>query len=186
MGEVANINIPLNWKAVLVNGTYFEWHKHPPRNIRERDLISGPRVYRWLMRRTSGEIELVYVGQTERFEKRVSEYRGGKQSRVEPVSTFLSTARKCEDSGGSVELQFLDLDKESFSVNGKAITNASLGDHDVRLMMEGIALVDARARNLSVLNRLHQNVHIKDLRRIVNQNPKVIERIQQNQRSEQV
>lgn len=185
MGEPRNIDIPLYWKSVLVKGAHFDWHKHPPRNVPERDLISGPRVYRWVMRTTSGEIELVYVGQSERFQKRVSEYRGGNHLRVESDRAFQLRSRKCEESGGSVELQFLDLNAEPFSINGKAITNASLGDHDVRLMMESIAIVDARARNLSVLNQLHDNVHFKDLKRIVRQNPKVIEQILQKLRSEQ-
>jgi len=185
MGEPWNIDVPLRWKSVLVKGMHFDWHKHPPRNVRERDLISGPRIYRWLLRTTSGEIEFVYIGQSERFQERVSAYRNLDHRRVESDRAFQSRLKKYEDCGGTVELEFLDLDAESFCINGKAITNASLGDHDIRLMMESIAIVDARVRKLSILNQLHDNVHLKDLKRLVKQNPKVIEQILQKLRSEQ-
>ena|ERR1700722_16949880 len=61
-------------------------------------------------------------------------------------------------------------------LNGKLVTNASLGDHDVRLMMESIAIVAARAGNIKVLNQLSENVHLKNIRRLLNRDPRLRKR----------
>ena len=38
----------------------------------------------------------------------------------------------------TVQLQFLDLDIEPFTFNGRKITNSSLADHDIRIMVESM------------------------------------------------
>lgn len=167
MGEVHNIVIPLHWIPVPAEGGQFDWHKNPPKSVRARDAISGPRVYRWALQTITGETTSVYIGQSERFQKRVSAYRKGKQTSLEPDDTVQSKIKDWENSGGKVELQFLDLDAEPSCINGKPITIASLGDHDTRLMMESIAIFSARASGLKILNSLQDNVHETELRRLL-------------------
>jgi hypothetical protein len=134
-------------------------------------LISGAKIYRWVLRDQSGAIDSVYIGQSERFQQRLSAYRSGNRKALASEYPVRAQLKQCEGAGGSVELEFLDLDKGSFYINGKLVANPSLGDHDVRLMMESIAIVAARASSLQLLNRLQQNVGVKDLVRIVRQHP---------------
>lgn len=180
MGDVLNIEVPLRWTPVPVKGGHFDWHKNPPKNVRARDAISGPRIYRWALLKATGEIASVYIGQSERFQERVSAYRKGKQTPLEPDDTVQSDIKKWADSGGTVELQFLDLDVEPFCINGERVTVSSLGYQDTRLMMEGIAIFSARVSGLRVLNRLQENVHVKELRRLlphILKDPQKIEQI---------
>jgi len=179
MGDVLNIEIPLHWMPVPVGGNRIALHKNPPKNPRVRDAISGPKVYRWVLRNTTGEIASVYIGQSEKFQGRISKYRKGKQTSLEPDDTVQSDINEWENSGGTVELQFLDLDTEPFCINGERITIASLGHQDTRLMMESIAIFSARASGLKVLNRLHENVHMKELRRLLSHHVKDPKRIEQ-------
>lgn len=168
MGDVLKFEIPLRWVRVTVKGACFDWHKSLPKTVRERDLISGPQVYRWLLRSNAGEIEWVYIGQSENFQKRISAHRGG--------AVLQERMRDCETKGGTVELEFLDL-TEPLIVNGKCITNSALREHDVRLMMESIAVVTARTEQLRVLNRLQENVDVKRLISFATQNPEEIPRL---------
>jgi hypothetical protein len=176
MGEALNIEIPLHWVTVPARGCQFAWHNSLPKSVSAREAISGPRVYRWTLRAIDGKIAFVYIGQSERFQERVSAYRSGKKTSHEPNDTVRSKIRDWENSGGTVELQFLDFDVDPFSINGKPVTVASLSDHDTRLMMESVAIFSARASNLNVLNQLQENVHVKEIRRIV-KDPELLKRV---------
>lgn len=167
MGDVLNIEIPLHWKPVPVDGGHFSWHRNPPKNVRARDTISGPKVYRWVLRKVTGEIASVYIGQSEKFQRRVSAYRKGKQTPLEPDGAVQSAFKEWAENGGTVELQFLDLEIEPFCINGERVTIPALAYQDTRLMMESIAIFSSRASGLKVLNRLQENVHVKELRRLL-------------------
>lgn len=168
-GDVLRIDVPLHWTRVQVSEKHFDWHKDLPKTVRNRDLISGPKIYRWVLRESG--IESVYIGQSERFEKRLSAYRSGNRKALASEYHVRAKLKQCEDAKGIVELEFLDLDKGSFYINGKLVANSSLGDHEVRLMMESVAIVAARASSLHLLNRLQKNVGVKDIERIVGQYP---------------
>lgn len=179
MGDVISIEIPLYWMPVLVKGHHFPWHKNLPKTTQARDMISGPKVYRWVLRTKTGRVESIYIGQSEKFQERISAYRTGNQKALGSDKAVLANLGHCEDSGGAVELQFLDVDMGSFRIYGKLVNNSSLGDHDIRLMMESIAIVAARASNLKVLNRLRENAHLKEIAHLVKLTPKQVEQILQ-------
>jgi hypothetical protein len=154
--NIPGIEIPFNWAQVLERGTYFPWHrKKVPKNLPKYN-IAGPRVYRWVLRRGE-EISSVYIGQSEKFEKRLRDYR-----RPNPYDCDVQAAmRECEAGGGRVELQFLDLGTGSFRINGKLISHASLSNHDVRMMMESTAIVTARVEGVKLLNHVRDNALVK-------------------------
>lgn len=179
MVDAASIVVPLHWLPVRVKESHFNWHKNLPKTVRERDQISGPKVYRWVLRTQTGEIQAVYIGQSEKFQARVSDYRRGDKAGLDLDDTVQARMKRCENCGGTVELQFLDLDAGPFKINGMQVTNSSLADHDIRLMMESIAIVTARAANLPVINRLQENVNVKSLKRLVKANPKLIPQLRQ-------
>ncbi|MDE3163850.1 MAG: hypothetical protein KGL64_11370 [Acidobacteriota bacterium] len=176
MGEVRNIEVPLHWIPIPMKGNHFDWHKNRPKTISAREAISGSKVYRWALRKLTDEIEYVYVGETERFQDRVSAYRNCKRALLEPDGTVqLRIKNWSEESGGGVvQLEFLDLDVEPFCINGKRVTNASLGDHATRLMMESIAIFSALTSGLRVLNKLRENARVKELKRNL-KDPKQLE-----------
>ena len=65
---------------------------------------------------------------------------------------------RCEEHNGTVDLEFLEL-RTPFRINGKLINDFSLGEPDVRIMMEHIAIVTARAEGLKLINRLSDNAY---------------------------
>ena len=162
-GTILAIDIPLEWTSVTVKGENFPRHQGKIRSRRAKDKIKGPQIYRWVLRKRSGEISAVYIGQTEDFEIRLRAYREGKSGC--DGSVVQSAMKECDEDGGSVELQFLDLVKGAFRMNGTPINRASLGEPDVRLMMESIAIVAARADGVRLLNQVRENAYMKILLR---------------------
>jgi hypothetical protein len=82
--HVLKIDIPLHWTLVLVKGSRFNWHKDLPKTVLARDMLTGPKIYRWVLRGGTNEILAVYIGQSERFEERMSEYRSGNGNGLDP------------------------------------------------------------------------------------------------------
>jgi hypothetical protein len=160
MTSVNSFTIPLNWQPVLIDDNAFPWHRKSPRYLKNRARINGSQVYRWVFRGKNHEVEAVYIGQSEVFQKRISYYRGLAKKKD-------SEFAKCEEQGGVIELEFLHFDK--FEVNGKRIDDnrRSLGDHDVRLLLECIAIVTAKLEKPRVLNRLLENADKKQLRHLM-------------------
>ena len=66
--------------------------------------------------------------------------------------------RGCEGHGGTVDLEFLDLEGKEFRLNGMEITQHSVADHSVRPLLESIAIVTAEVQGLMVLNHARENV----------------------------
>jgi len=164
VNSVESFNIPLNWQSVLVNGRIYPWHRKPQRNAKDRDLIKGPRIYRWVFKDQNGEIQAVYIGESEKFQNRISGYRTPTKANQQDTDVIVHNALDdCEKQGGIVELQFLEI--VGFEVNGQLIdtTARSLGNHEVRILLESIAIVAARTEKPKLLNRLSKNVHEKDL-----------------------
>jgi hypothetical protein len=151
--NVPALEIPVCWAPVLVNGKAFGWHEQKL-NSRAKEQIAGPRVYRWVLRTHSGEV-LVYIGQTENFEKRLRSYRRGAGEQIH--SRVRTAIEQCKNGGGTVELYFLDLQTGAFRMFGRLIDRSSLNHHEVRIMMEGVAVLKALAGEEKLLNRYRRN-----------------------------
>ena len=152
MSNVPAIEIPLRWQPVVVKEEHLEWHRRKRLNEAERNRLRGPKVYQWVLRSAQGEKESVYIGETEAFENRISEYRA-------TVEAF----DDCESRGGSVRLEFLDLTDATFRINGRLVNQISLSHHDIRLMLEAIAVATAQAEGVRVLNRIRENALVRDI-----------------------
>jgi len=72
--DVPQIVVPLCRRTIEVTKNSIAWHRKPRLNVRERDAIEGPRVYRWVPRGKTHKIDAVHIGKTERFEVRLRSY----------------------------------------------------------------------------------------------------------------
>jgi len=165
---VLHIEIPLSWKIVLVKGQLFAWHRKPRLNVQQRDVIAGPQVYRWVLKDKTHKITAVYIGETERFEVRLKSYCITNATAPTKTKRIRQELKRCEDEGGSVELQFLDLESGQFTMNGTFINRFSLPQHSARILMESIAVFLAEAEGYIVLNHSRPNVIKKDIVKIFN------------------
>jgi hypothetical protein len=151
--------VQLHWKAIkLCDGRRFDWHKKRARAARDREQLEGPRVYRWVLRGTDGLPEQFYIGQAGNFEQRLPKYRSRKLAVDSTEALVQNEIFRCEEHNGTVDLEFLEL-RTPFRINGKLINDFSLGEPDVRIMMEHIAIVTARAEGLKLINRLSDNAY---------------------------
>ncbi len=171
---VQSFILPLNWRPVLVEGKAFLWHRTSPKYLKHRELIRGPRIYRWAFKNKAGEIEAVYIGQSEAFHNRIAGYRTPTKTNQNDTDVILNKKfASCEENGGTVELQFLEV--AAFEINGQLIDASvnSLGNHDVRLLLESVATVTAKSEhpNPALLNRLSKNVHEKELESLLKSMP---------------
>ena len=151
VGAVPHIEIPLCWeKPELVKGKHFDWHRASlnsiPQNVISK-LMCGAKVYRWLMRSKSNEMESCYIGESVDFDQRLNDYRRSVRKPNGRNKLLVTAMKDCEDSGGTVHLEFLCVDEGGFQLNEIPINRLALGNHDVRLMMEGISIAAFRAQN---------------------------------------
>jgi hypothetical protein len=117
--------------------------------------------------RKGDEISSVYIGQSEQFETRLRDYRSPNQYDRDVQAAM----RECEESGGRVELHFLDLGTDRFRINGKLVSHASLSNHDVRMMMESIAIVTAGVEGVKLINLVRDNALVKVMTDLCKQYP---------------
>ena len=164
-----HIEIPLLWKAVLVKQQHFAGHQKPRLNVRERDAIEGPQVYKWVLRDKTHKIEAVYIGETERFETRLGSYRITNAKATAKTKRIRQELKRCEDEGGSVELQFLDFESGQFMLNGILVNRFSRAEHTARRLMESIAVFVAEAEGYRVLNHSRKNVAKKNILKLLSQ-----------------
>lgn len=164
-----HIEIPLIWKAVLVKQQHFAWHRKSRLNVRERDTIAGPHVYKWVLRDKTHKIEAVYIGETERFETRLGSYRIANTKAPVKTKRIRQELKRCEDEGGLVELQFLDFESGQFKLNGTLVNRFSRAEHTARRLMESIAVFVAEAEGYQVLNHSRKNIAKKNILKLLNQ-----------------
>lgn len=165
---VESFKIPLDWHPVLTDGIAFPWYRGSPKPWKDRELIEGPRVYRWAFKNKAGDIEAVYIGQSGKFQRRLASYRKPRKTAPKSTDVILSKMfESCEQKGGAVELQFLEI--APFKINDLLIETStrSLGNHEIRLLIESIAVVTAKLEKPKLLNRLFKNVHEKDLENLL-------------------
>jgi hypothetical protein len=170
VNSVESFTIPLKWKPVLIGDAAFSWHRVSPKPWRDRELIEGPRVYRWAFKKRTGEVEAVYIGQSEAFHNRIAGYRTPTKRNPKDTDVFVNSKfLSFEEREGTVELQFLDI--APFRVNGHLIDASiqSLGNHEVRLLLESVAILTAKLEHPhpKLLNRLSENVHKKGLGKLI-------------------
>jgi hypothetical protein len=166
--SVESFNILLNWRTVLIEEAVYPWHKKPQKYLKYRELINGPRVYRWAFKNSSGEIEAVYIGESEKFENRLAGYRRPTSSTPNRTDAILNGEfANCEKREGTVELQFLEF--VPFEINGQRIEAQihSFAKHEIRLLLECIAIVTAKSEKPKLLNRLSEDAGIKAVRHIL-------------------
>jgi hypothetical protein len=172
MNSIESFKIPLNWHSVLVEGQSYPWHQKPQRHAKHRDLVGGPRIYRWVFKNQNGEVQEVYIGQSERFQSRLSGYRTPTKTNPQDTDVIVHDAIvEWEKQGGTVELQFLEI--AAFEVNGQRVDSStkSLGNHEVRVLLESIAIVTAKSEPYKLINRLSKNVHRKDIDQLLKNLP---------------
>ena len=152
------VTIPLRWEpVVLSNGKRFNWHKERAPADADRRRLDGARVYRWILRDADGKIDRLYIGESGAFNERITQYRSDCPADGSTEAALRTEMNNCEANGGSVDLEFLSLEAP-IHVNGKIINNYTLGEHNVRLMMENIAIVTAKVQGLKLVNRLGENI----------------------------
>lgn len=156
--------IPLQWRRILVGDDRFDWHKKRVRSYRDRDQLAGARVYKWVLQAADLLPTMWYIGQCQDFQKRLGKYRT--TLKKGPEARFRCEAQRYLEAGGTVDLYFLDL-KTPLCINGKRVDELSLGELDVRLMMESIAIVSARAAGFEMVNRLGGNVTERRIRGLI-------------------
>jgi hypothetical protein len=125
-----------------------------------------------VLKNNSGEVEAVYIGQGEKFQKRLAKYRWPAKTNAKSTDAIIKKMLVlCEEKGGTVELQFLEI--TGFEINGQLIDSStkSLGNHEVRILLESIAIVTAKSEMPTLLNRLSKNVHEKDLESLLRSLP---------------
>jgi len=162
---VPRIGIQLQWKPPSDTGNV-AWHREQP-NLEDTSLIGGQRVYCWLMRAADGSSESVYIGESGDFPERLRNYRYRVQKQNDK-DELVKAMGKCESRGGTVELQFLDLDSCGFYLNETLLDQQSLRNHEVRLMMESIAIFMAKSANLQVINHLRGDAYWASILKITN------------------
>jgi hypothetical protein len=175
MNSIKSFKIPLNWRSVLVEEQTYPWHRKIQRSAKHRDLIDGPRIYRWVFKNQNGEIQAVYIGQSERFQSRLSGYRTPTKTNPQDTDVIVrNEIDEWEEQGGTVELQFLEI--AAFGVNGQVVDSSmkSLGNHEVRVLLESIAIVTAKSEPYRLINRLSKNVHRKDIDQVLKSGPLAI------------
>lgn len=156
--DAVAVTIPLRWvPVVLSNGKRFNWHRERALADADRRRLDGARVYRWILRDVDGKIERVYIGESGAFEERITQYRSDCPADGTTEATLRAEMNNCEVNHGSVDLEFLSLETP-ISINGKMVNNYALGERNVRLMMENIAIVTAKAQGLKLVNRLGENI----------------------------
>jgi len=156
---VPRIEIPLIWEEVeLVKGGHFNWHRGNLDSSHEM-LIAGPKVYRWLMRTKNNDIESCYIGESVDFRERLNSYRRSFRKTNGTNKMLINAIKECEDSGGTVTLEFLGVGVDGFKLNGISVNKFALGRHEVRLMMESIsiAIFLAQHPNLKLVNHLRKS-----------------------------
>ena len=103
MNSVESFKIPLNWQPVLVKGQVYPWHRKPQRYAKYRELIEGPRYYRWVFKNQNGEIQAAYIGESEKFQNRLSGYRPPTKKNQQDTDVIVHKAfDDCEKQGGMV------------------------------------------------------------------------------------
>jgi hypothetical protein len=153
--------LPLHWKAVvLCDGSRFDWHKKGARAARDREQLEVACVYRWVFRAANSRPEqfYLYIGQSGKFEERLPSYRSTNPAAGSTEELLRREMSRCEEQGGKVDLEFLDLGNP-LRINGKLINKYSLGERDVRVMMENISIVTAKADGIKLINRLGDNTN---------------------------
>jgi hypothetical protein len=158
--EKRKIDIPLQWREIRLSGNiYFPWHRQAAKYPRDRDQLNGPQVYKWILKDENGQEERSYIGESEAFQNRLASYRSPKISPAKTEKVVRDAIEECEKRGGSVELWLLDIDAGCFYLNGMLVNRYSLGDRDVRIMLESIATIEARQRDAKLINRLGDNAY---------------------------
>jgi hypothetical protein len=156
---LTNLVVPLHWKAVVLrDGSRFDWHRKAARAPEDREQLEGARVYRWVFRGADGRPKQFYIGESGKFEKRLLNYRSRSLAEDSTEALLQDEISRCEEQGGTVDLEFLDLETP-LSLNGKLISKYSLGELDVRVMMENIAIVTTRTEGAKLINRLGDNAY---------------------------
>ena len=159
VGAVPHIEIPLCWeKPELVKGKHFDWHRaslyHIPQNV-ITELICNAKVYRWLMRSKNNEMESCYIGESVDFYDRLLSYRRSVRKPDGKHKLLVEAMRDCETNDGTVNLEFLCVGVDGFQLNEILINRWTLGNQDVRLMMESISIAAFRAQhpNVKLINQ---------------------------------
>src|SRR5208283_5308029 len=100
----------------------------------------------WLMRTKDNDIESCYVGESVDFHGRLLSYRRSFQKPNGRNKLLVNAIKDCEDSKGTVSLEFLCIGVNGFELNGIPINKFALGNHEVRLMMESISIAILMAK----------------------------------------
>jgi len=159
-GEVRNVEIPLDWQQVLLaDGKPFPWHQSPAPYPRDREPLEHPQVYKWVLRDANGKT--VYIGEASAFDQRLGKYRNPDSDTTE--QRVRQAMDECEQRGGTIELWFLEIAADSFHLNGSLINKYSIGDKNVRLILENLAILEERRNKTTILNVIEDNAYDRKL-----------------------
>jgi hypothetical protein len=168
--------VDFKWRTISTSSQQ-NWPFYPQKQVNKKaykDLrltVAGPHVYRFCFYATEGKPRC-YVGESERFERRLSQYIGtltnlrGKQRIRDLALPDLELADKelqndsevrvgaaiqnAEIDREHVELQVVDFDE--FGFNKSLISQEGLSNPFVRRLIENLAILDADESGFNMLN----------------------------------
>jgi hypothetical protein len=172
---VRSIRVPLKWTTVTDSDDpawCFGLCSTIGQDLLQR--ICGPHVYRFRFAPFESGDTWIYVGQSERFEKRCSSYIRALSNLRKPAKTATETTvdtlaeawkemarnpcvriaaaiQNAAIDRRKVELQLLDF--EEFSLNGVPISPESFGSPFVRCLVENIAILDTDRLGIHLMNQ---------------------------------
>jgi len=169
---VRSICVPLNWTTVTHSDDQ-AWCFRSGSKV-NKDLlkrISGPRIYRFRFAPEGSGFPWVYVGQSERFEKRCAAYvralsqrkpsltewtvgslgEAWKEMGRNPCARIAAHIQNAQIDRRKVELQLLDF--EEFCLNRVLISSGTLGNPFVRYLLENIAILDTDRQGINLMSR---------------------------------
>jgi hypothetical protein len=162
--EVLRVEVPLVWHRVLLAaGQSFPWHRCPAPYARDREPLERPQVYKWVLR--DANRERAYIGEAGAFDRRLGQYRSPDNDTTE--QRVRQAMDECEQCGGTVELWFLEITTGSFLLNGRLIDRHSIGDKNVRLILENLAILEEKQNKTTLLNVIEENAYDAKIASIV-------------------
>jgi hypothetical protein len=153
-------------------GWCFEADRRIDQNLREK--IAGPRIYRFVFAPLDSGLKELYVGESERFEKRCASHIRAlakirkaadaatdmnaqslevawKEMARNPCVRIAAAIRNAEFDKNKVEVQLLTF--EEFTLNGVEISTETLGNPYVRRLVENLAILSSDGPGVHIMNR---------------------------------
>jgi hypothetical protein len=179
------VHVPFEWRTITASNQE-DWPFRPDAKILPNlsALMRGPKVYRFYFHPGTGTTAC-YIGESERFERRVRQYIRAlaimrlsgrlRDSTLEDLENAMKSLNRhskvrvaakivnAEIDNSKVELQLLDFDE--FAFNRVSISPDTLTDPFHRRAIENLAILEANSSSMTLMNR-GRDLAAKDFSRL--------------------